>query len=55
MITPVTEPEMSHEPASPFVYESEVPVGGAALQGMLVLATGANEACGAGSTVIILE
>src|SRR6185436_12308970 len=54
-MVPVTEPLMSQLPLSPLEYASEVPVGGAAEQVMVILDAEANTPCAAGETVIVLE
>jgi hypothetical protein len=55
VIVPVTVPAISHAPVALFVYAKTVPVGGAALQGIVRLGAAANAGVGAGSTVIVRE
>ena len=43
-IVPVEDPLMAHEPVSPLLYASEVPVGGAALQEIVKSDVAANDA-----------
>jgi uncharacterized Rossmann fold enzyme len=54
-IIPVEVPLMAHEPDSPLLYASEVPLGGAALQEIVMPDVAANVACAAGETVITLD
>ena len=53
MIVLITEPLMVHAPLALFVYASDVGVGGAEPQAMVVLEVVAKTAIGAGSTVIV--
>jgi hypothetical protein len=52
---PVTEPLIEHEPVSPLEYASEVPLGGAEEQEMVMFDVAANVACAAGDTVMVRE
>ena len=54
-IITVEVPLISHEPVSPFVYEREVPLGGADEQLIVKSEVAANVACAAGETVITLD
>src|SRR5688572_15915092 len=54
VITPVTDPLISHVPVCPLVYDSDVGVGPDAPHGTVILEVVANTAGGAGSTVIVL-
>jgi hypothetical protein len=55
LIVPVTEPLIKQPPEPLLVYESEVPVGGAEAQEMVMLDVAANVACAAGETVMVRE
>jgi hypothetical protein len=52
---PVAVPLISHEPVSPFEYESEVADGGAAEHVIVMLDAEANTACAAGETVMMRD
>jgi hypothetical protein len=52
---PVTEPLMEHDPVSPLLYASEVPLGGAEEHEMVMSDVAANVACAAGDTVMVRE
>jgi hypothetical protein len=55
LMLPVTLPLISHEPVSPFEYESEVADGGAAEHVIVMLDVEANVACAAGETVMVRD
>ena len=55
LMVPVAVPLMSHEPVSPLLYASEVPLGGAAEHEMVMLDVEANVACAAGETVMVRD